>query len=123
MGAATIQQMADRIAALLEERLRIRGKGLAAKMKRAGRMLPRGVRQAGRRLAEAAAMAQNPKLLPQVDEGKVAADYDLCLRHLSGLSLWDRRKAAVTSTATSIIFILLAVALLTAGVLRWRGLI
>jgi hypothetical protein len=123
MGAATIQQMADRIAALLEERLRIPGKGLEAKLRSAGRILPRGIRQAGRRLAEAAAMAQNPKLLPQVDEGKVAADYDLCLRHLSGLSLWERRRTAVTATATSIIFILLAVALLTTGVLHWRGLI
>ena len=123
MGAVTIQQMADRIAALLEERLRIRGAGLGAKMRRAGRTLPRNVRQAGRRLAAAAAMAQNPKLLPQVDEGKVAADYDLCLRYLSGLSLWDRRKAVFVGTATSIIFILLAVALLTAGVLRWRGLL
>lgn len=123
MGAATIQQMADRIAALLEERLRVRGTGLGAKVQRAGRILPRNIRLAGRRLAQAAAMAQNPKLLPQVDEGKVAADYDLCLRHLSGLSLWDRRKAAATATASSIIFILLAVALLTAGFLRWRGLI
>lgn len=123
MGAATIQQMADRIAALLEERLRVPGKGLSAKMRRAGRMLPRGVRHAGRRLAEAAAMAQNPKLLPQVDETRVAADYDLCLRHLSGLGLWDRRRAAVISAATQIAIILLAVALLTAGVLRWRGLI
>lgn len=123
MGAVTIQQMADRIAALLEERLRIRGTGLAAKVRRAGRTLPRGVRQAGWRLATAAAMAQNPKLLPQVNEARVAADYDLCLRHLSGMSLWDRRKAAVIATGTSIVFILLAVAGLTAAVLYWRGLI
>jgi hypothetical protein len=123
MGAVTIQQMADRIAALLEERLRLRGPDLAARLKRAGRTLPRPVRAAGQRLAEAAAMAQNPKLLLQIDESRVAADYDLCLRHLSGLSLWDRRKGAVIGLGVSVVMILLVVGGLAAGVMYWRGLL
>ncbi|MFD1809536.1 hypothetical protein ACFSHQ_19910 [Gemmobacter lanyuensis] len=60
MGAVTIQQMADRVAALLEDRLRIRGATLTDKARRARRQLPRRVRQAVDRLAAASEMARNP---------------------------------------------------------------
>ena len=72
MSAVTIQQMADRVAGLMEERLRIRGVGLAEKLRKGGRLLPRRVRVAAEFLAQAAAMAQNAKLLMQIDDGAVA---------------------------------------------------
>lgn len=121
MGAVTIQQMADRIDALLEERLRIRGQGLATKLKAARRMLPRAVREAGTRLVLAAERSQNPRLLAQIDDERVAADYDLCLRHLTGIGRRDRRIAWLLDTLTSVLLILVAVGLLTVAVLRWRG--
>lgn len=121
MGAASIQQMADRIATLMEERMRLSGQGLAAKLAKGGRTLPRNFREAGERLARAAMMAQNPKLLMQVSEEQVAEDYDLCLRHLVSYSLWDRRKGFLLGATASILGILVLVALLTAGVLHWRG--
>ncbi len=123
MGAMAIQQMADRLAALMEERLRIRGAGLEAKLRKGGRMLPRHVRAAAARLAEAAAMAQNPKLYLTLDQERVAADYDLCLRHLSGLNLWDRRKAMLLNWLASMVLTLAVVAALVFVVLRWRGLV
>lgn len=123
MGAMAIQQMSDRLAALMEERLRIRGAGLEAKLTKGGRMLPRHVRAAAGRLAEAATMAQNPKLYLTVDQQKVASDYDLCLRHLSGLNLWDRRKAMVLNWLASTVFTLAVVGALVFAVLRWRGLV
>lgn len=86
MSAVTFQQMADRIAALMEERLRIGGSGLKAKLKKGGRLLPRRVRAAAHSLAETAELAQNPKLLAQLDPEKAAADYDLCLKHLNGVT-------------------------------------
>lgn len=121
MGAVAIQQMADRVAVLMEERLGLRGQGLEGKLRRAPRALPRRVREAALRLAEAAHMSQNPKLLLQVDEGRVAADYDLCVRHLGSVSAWDRRKAAILGTTTSILLSLGVVAALLVAVLRWRG--
>ena len=84
MSAITIQQMADRIAGLMQERLGVRGgKGLHEKLRRGGRLLPRSVRAQARELADFAQKAQNPKLLVQIDHGRVAACYDVCLRHLS----------------------------------------
>ena len=121
MGAASIQQMADRIAGLMEQRLHLRGAGLVAKLAKGGRGLPRKFREAGARLAQAAMMAQNPKLLMQVDEARVAEDYDLCLRHLQGVSVWDRRKGRMLGATVSLLGILAVVAALMAGVLYWRG--
>ena len=123
MGAASIQQMADRIAGLMEQRLHLGGAGLAAKLAKGGRGLPRKFRDAGARLAQAAMMAQNPKLLMQVNEERVAEDYDLCLRHLLSLSVWDRRKGRLLGATVTVLGILVVVAALMAAVLYWRGLV
>ena len=61
MSAVTIQQMADRVAEMMQQKLRLRGRGLAEKTRRAGRLLPKKVRAAAVALAEAAALAQNPR--------------------------------------------------------------
>ncbi len=121
MSAITIQQMADRVAALMEERLRLRGAGLEAKLKKGRRMLPRKVRLAAERLSQAASMAQNPRLLLQIDQEAVAAAYDTCLRHLGGLDVAGRRMTALINIAASIAFSVLVVGVLLLAVLYWRG--
>jgi len=121
MGAATIQQMADRVAALMEQRLHARGSGLAAKLARRGRALPRRVRAAASTLGQAAEMAQNPKLLIQIDDSQVAAAYDICLRYLGPLGRGARRKTAALNILASIAFSLMVVAALVVAVLVWRG--
>jgi hypothetical protein len=121
MGAASIQQMADRVAGLMEERLGVGGKGLAAKLRKGGRLLPRHVRDEAQTLAQAAEMAQNPRLLMRIDDEKVALAYDACLRHLGTIDPWDRRKGRIVSTAASIALGLLGLAVAVVAVLMWRG--
>ncbi|MCB6178202.1 hypothetical protein LHP98_08670 [Rhodobacter sp. Har01] len=121
MGAVTITQMADRVASLLEDRLGISGQGLEDKLRRGGRRLPHHVRAAAEALALSALKAQNPKLLVQVDESRVARDYDICLRYLSRLGRSARRKATLASIAASIAFSLLVVAGGVIAYLVWRG--
>jgi hypothetical protein len=123
MTGVPIQRMADRVAELMEQRLRIRGAGLAEKLRRGGRLLPRKVRAAAQVLAEAAEMAQNPKLLMQVDQEATAEAYDICLRHLGGVDRKARRNGAVLNVAASVAFSILVVAVLVIGILIWRGLI
>ena len=122
MSAISIQQMADRVAALMEERLQARGTGLEAKLKSRGSALPRKVRQAADELAKAAAMAQNPKLLLQIDHETLARNYDTCLHHLSGLKPRTLLQGTVSIVASVVMSVLL-VAVLVIGLLRWRGLI
>jgi hypothetical protein len=122
MTGVPLQQMADRVAGLMEERLRVRGQGLAEKLRKGGRLLPRKVRASAEVLATAAQMAQNPKLLMQVDQQQAAAAYDVCLRHL-GKAARRGRADGLVSVVASIAVSVLVVALLVVGVLYWRGLL
>lgn len=121
MSAVTIQQMADRVAALMEQKLRVGGKGLAVKVRKAGRRLPKNVRVAAEALAQAVEMAQSARLMHQIDMELVAEAYDICLKHLGGVDLADRRKGVAVGIAASVMFSLLAVAGLVLIVMRWRG--
>ena len=76
MAAGTIQQMADRVAGLMGEKLHVRGATLSDTLRRGGGRLPKAVRAEARFLETAAAQAQHPKLMVQIDDGRVAQAYD-----------------------------------------------
>lgn len=121
MSSATVQQMADRVAELMEERLRIRGDGLDEKLRRGGRALPKRVRREAEFLAQAARVAQVPKLLVQIDNAKVTEAYDACLRYLRPLGKGARLRGFLLDLAASWGFAILATVALVVVVLIWRG--
>lgn len=121
MSAISIRQMADRVAELMDQRLRVRGKSLSEKLRRGGRLLPRRVRTAARKLAEAAEAAQNPRLLVQLDMQEVARNYDLASRYLGDLGAGARRLAALLDWLARLAFILLVAGGMVIGVMYWRG--
>lgn len=123
MSAASIRQMSDRIAALMEQRLGVRGDGLAEKLARGGGKLPREVREAAEHLAESAEAAQNPALFLRLDHGRIARDYDLCLRHLKRARRWEHRGELAIALLGRLAVIVLAVSALVVGLAWWRGLI
>ncbi len=121
MGAISIQQMAERISALLTERLQIKGQDLADKLRRGGGRLPRKVRVAAQELATASEQSYNPKLLLQINEEKVAGNYDICVKYLTSLNKGYRIRGVLLGLSTSILFSLVAVVGLVLAVLVWRG--
>ncbi|MFN3936581.1 MAG: hypothetical protein ACK4KW_03285 [Gemmobacter sp.] len=121
MGAASVQQMADRVAQLMEDRLRIRGNGLAEKLRRGGRALPRRVRREAEYLAEVAALARHPKVQTMLDDTRIAEAYDTCIRHLNEIGAFDRFMGRLLGVTGSILFGLLVTAGLFVAVLVWRG--
>jgi len=123
MSTVTIQQMAERISALLTERMHIKGRDLGEKLARGGRRLPRKVRRAADALREAAEQAYNPKLLLQINDETVATNYDICLKYLGALNKGHKMRGVLLGLSTSILFSLLVVAALVLGVLMWRGFI
>lgn len=123
MSVVTVQQMADRVSELLGERLRVKGDTLEARLKKAGRRLPRKVRDAGAVLVQATQMIRNPKLLHLVDDAVVAEAYDICLRHLNTVNPNEAMKTLVLGIAAHIAFSLLVVGALVVATLYWRGLI
>ena len=121
MSKVSIQQMADRVSALLEQRLKATGPTLEVRIKRAGSKLPRKVRDAAEALVQATQMCESPKLLMQIDYEAVAIAYDICVRHLNSVDLSKRRRGLLLDAGARIAFALLAVVVLVVGVLYWRG--
>lgn len=123
MGVTTVQQMADRVAMLMEQRMNIAGKGLRDKLKRGGRRLPRKIRREAEYLAEVAELAMHPKVQLMLDDARIAAAYDACVRYLNPLGAADRFRGALLGVGGSIAFALVVVVAGTIGVLVWRGLL
>jgi hypothetical protein len=121
MSAMTVQQMADRVASLMEERLGVRGTGLPEKLRRGGRRLPRRGRRAAAYLAEVSVLAQNPKVQLMLDDDRIAAAYDTCVRHLRSLSASDLVIGRLLGIAGVVATAVLAAAALFIGLLVWRG--
>jgi hypothetical protein len=113
MSAITIQQMADRALRLMDETGGQRGGTIGLRLKRAARHLPREVRRAAERLARAALEAEDPKLLLQIDEAQVAADYDLLIQHLT------RRPSRLRAVGASVGRALVVCGVLLGGVALW----
>jgi hypothetical protein len=123
MGTASVQQMADRVAELMEERLRIRGSNLNDKLRRGGRALPRRIRREAEFLAESAEKARNPQLFVRLDHARIAKAYDDCMAHLNGLNRWERITGRILSALGRISVNLLLLVVLVIAFLMWRGLI
>lgn len=121
MSAVTIQQMADRIAGMMGQKLRIPGKDLPTKLRKGKRLLPRKVRQAAQDLANAAERAKNPKLLVHIDMGKVASDYDLCSQHLASVTVRGGTKALLIHIGTTLAFGLLIAGAIWLFIQRVKG--
>ncbi len=117
----SIEQMADRVADLMEARLRVRGDGLSRKLKRGGRRLPKKVKTAAEVLALSAEAIQVPKLRSRVDPERAAIAYDICLRYLKPLGASARRSALVWGIGTSFAAIFTVTSGLVLAVLLWRG--
>ena len=118
MGTISIEEMADRIAGLLRERLRARGDGLSERLEEAGRRLPRRIRAAGLRLAQAADESGHPKLHARLDASAIRTDYDSCLRHLERLDRAHRARGWLAGIAA----LLLVVGVVVVGILSvWDG--
>ena len=109
------------IRTLLRDRLGVRGRDLSQQRRRAGRRLPRAVRQALDRLAQAEATRDHPKLSRQSDPTALSRDRSEVTRHLRGVDRADRRKGAVLGFLGALSFNLLLLAGLVLALLRWQG--
>lgn len=123
MDPMALQQMTDRVARLMEQRLGAKGHGLQAKLRARSRALPRKVRRAVAVLAEAEALAAAPKIARQLDPARVQRAHDIAVHHLQPLGAADRLRATILGIAASVVLALLVTGAGVLAVMVWRGLI
>ena len=123
MAGHSVQEMAQRVSTQIEARLGVGGRDLPHKLRRAGRALPAHVRKDARHIAEALPLAENPKLMRQIDLPRLEAAERRVLAHLRTIDRADRRKGAFLGVLGGLSFNLIAVFALLIAVLVWRGLV
>lgn len=107
----------------LRSRLGVRGRSLAAQLRRAGRALPKPARAAGQRLVELQPMVAHPRLRRLVQHDEVSAALAELNTHLDGVNASERRTDRLLGLAGSIVGNLLLLAVLLVVFMRWRGLV
>lgn len=100
----------------METRLRVRGKTLEAQVRKAGRLLPRGLRRDATYLAQAATVMDHPKLARMVDEVKARAAHAKLVQFLKTVDPKDRAKGRLLGWLGSIAFIGVVFVLVQRGI-------
>ncbi|WP_208354298.1 hypothetical protein [Pseudaestuariivita rosea] len=123
MDSLGIQKKADEIAALLEQKFRLRGRTLQQKAKRARRFLPSYLMREIKFLSDAAQLAENPKLMRMIDQAHVDRAFKSVKSYLNTIDEKQRRRTALLDVFSRIGIQLFLVALAAGVLLYWRGLI
>ena len=116
-----LNEKSESLKTLLKAKHGARGRSLEARVKHAGRRLPKRIQREAQVITQAEAMPPHPKLALTVDSGRVSKAYDAIEEHLNGVDPKDRRKGKLLGWLGGQVFnlILIAAALIT--VLIWRG--
>jgi len=116
-----IETKAENLRALIEDRLRIKGRTLSHAIRKAGRLLPKWARTEARYVVQAAEMMRHPKLRLTVDEARVAKAHDDLVAHLNSIDPVERRKTQTLRILGTISFNLILIATAFIIYLVWRG--
>ncbi|MBZ0129208.1 MAG: hypothetical protein K8F59_08845 [Rhodobacteraceae bacterium] len=115
MYNTSLKSVTAEIEDLLVEKFSARGRDLKAKLKSAGRRLPRRIRSEAEYLVEAEARCANPKRASQYDPARVVEAHRRCVAYLQKLDTRIARSRRRTSIMASILVNLLLLAMLAAA--------
>lgn len=121
MEKVVVDQLAQRIFALLGEQIGPRGKTLEARFRKLGRLVPKRARDPIRTLIEAQKMAENPNLAMRVDPDAVSVAYDQALDALKQLDAAAEKSRKRFNLAALISLQVILVTVVFVAVMRWRG--
>lgn len=121
MTGGQVNQYADEVRSLIEERLRIKARTLEKALSKSGRLLPKWAQREGRYLVHAQQFMGHPKLHLMIDEAKVDKAHKALIDHLKTIDPSERRKTKVLSILGSVSFNLIVIAGALVGFLVWRG--
>lgn len=116
-----LDRLSDRLTALLREKLGVRADTLPVALRRAGRNLPRRLRQDGALLLAAIERSRNPRLARVTDGDGPERAARRIEAYLSSLDPATARARARAYLFADLAFRLAVVIALVIGVLAWRG--
>lgn len=116
-----IEAKSEALSGALERHLGVKGRSLAQQVKCAGRMLPRRIRAQAHLVAEADALRGNPRVLRQLNEGRVARAYAEISEHLAGIDRAEARWGRILSILAAIAFNLILLFTAFVVIARLRG--
>lgn len=122
MGQGTdITAKADALRAELAAHLGIQGRDLAQALRRAGRRLPRRIRQQAKVIEEAARLGGNPKLERRLDATRIEKAHAEVMAHLTTVNRADVRRGRLLGLAAVLAFNFILIATAFVFWLWWRG--
>jgi hypothetical protein len=121
MSKDLLQTQVKEVEGLMTTQMRVRGKTLETQLRKAGRRLPKRLRREGAYLAQAATLAQNPKLVRMVDAERATKAHRLLVEHLKTLDPADALKGRILALLGSISAVLILVFVEVVYVLLQRG--
>ena len=123
MAEETLQNQVDEIRGLLKSQLRARGGSLEVQLRKAGRRLPRSIRQDSQVVTSAMPLVQNPKMSRMVDQNKTMKSAQNVIAHLKTIDRRDRLKGRILDALGSVSAILILTFIAAVYVLVKRGLV
>jgi len=123
MRADELEARAGVLTEKMAEGLGVRGRTLEKCAAKAGRWLPRRIRNEIAVISEARAVQGHPKLERQIDEARIDRAYRDTAVYLDGLDPAARRRRAALDMIALIAFRLFVVLVLVIAVLIWRDLV
>ena len=119
----SIQQRSSDLARLIEKRLGVGGgRGLEAKIKKAGRRMPRWVRREALQIVDAERMMGHPKLMMQAQAGGLDQAFQKCEAWLKSVDPSARRRAFWLNLLTVNVFNMIVLLGLVLVALKLTGL-
>ena len=117
----TLDARTERLRDALDKALGVKGRTLAAALRKAGRRLPKQVRKQADVVVRAQAIDGHPKLRRTIDMAAVARAETDILTHLKTIDRADLRRGRLLGLAGVIVFNLIVVVALFVAWLVWSG--
>ncbi|MEM1351826.1 MAG: hypothetical protein AAGF27_05755 [Pseudomonadota bacterium] len=121
MDADLADQRTAELLALFQERMGVKASTLEKAVARAGRRLPRAVRDQAATLVDAQSWAGNPKLMRQLDSQVLASAYRDIADHLKSIDNREERVTRQLNRLALIAFNLLLVLAAFLAFVWWQG--
>lgn len=123
MRADELDARAGVLTEKMAEGLGVKGRTLEQCAAKAGRWIPRRIRDEIAVIAEARALQGHPKLERRIDDARIGQAYRHTASYLDGLDLAARRRRAALDMVSLIAFRLFVALCLVIAVLIWRDLV